>query len=172
MACLEPEGVMEQEERYLRILPTVESYEISDGKLRIFAGTRVLVFKATDNGEVPTQGFSVEISCDSSIESNHISLDFAPEIEVNDSLTVTLCSNPTTGFDWEEAEISDKTVLEEESRQFVSPEAENVVGGAGKVIWTFKALKKGTTRVSIDYSRPWEGGEKGHWTFKIAVVVK
>ena len=44
MGCLEPEGVMEQEAQYLRILPDVESYEISDGKLRIVAGTKALIF--------------------------------------------------------------------------------------------------------------------------------
>ena len=46
------------------------------------------------------------------------------------------------------------------------------VGGAGKEIWTFKALKKGTSTVSMEYSRPGEGGEKGHWTFVAAVIVK
>lgn len=116
------------------------------------------------------KGAPIEISCDDFMNNNHISKDV--EVTTGSSFTLTLCSNPTTGFDWEEAEIGDQTVLEEESREFVSPEAENIVGGAGKVIWTFKALKKGTTEVSIDYSRPWEGGEKGHWTFEMTVVVK
>ena len=46
MYCLEPEGVMEQEQRYLRALQSAESYEVGDGKLRITAGSQVLVFKA------------------------------------------------------------------------------------------------------------------------------
>jgi len=43
MACLEPEGVMEQEDKYLRILPDVDSYEISGGKLRMVAGAKALI---------------------------------------------------------------------------------------------------------------------------------
>ena len=45
-------------------------------------------------------------------------------------------------------------------------------GTAGQEIWTFKALRPGTSTISMDYSRPWEGGEKGEWTFKLTVVVK
>ena len=46
MYCLEPEGVMEQETQYLKILQTAESYEVGDGKLRITAGSQILVFSA------------------------------------------------------------------------------------------------------------------------------
>ena len=46
MACLEPEGVMNQETRYLQALYTVDSYELRDGKLRLNADGQVLVFRA------------------------------------------------------------------------------------------------------------------------------
>jgi len=46
MYCMEPEGVMEQETQYLRLLSAVESYEIIEGKLRIIAGSQELVFNA------------------------------------------------------------------------------------------------------------------------------
>ncbi|MFC1983316.1 protease inhibitor I42 family protein, partial [Chloroflexota bacterium] len=45
-------------------------------------------------------------------------------------------------------------------------------GTPGQEVWTFKALKKGTTTVFMEYSRPWEGGEKGEWTFNLTVTVK
>jgi len=45
-------------------------------------------------------------------------------------------------------------------------------GTPGKEVWTFKTLKKGTTEVSMEYSRPWEGGEKAEWTFDLVVTVK
>ena len=35
-----------------------------------------------------------------------------------------------------------------------------------------EALKKGTTSLSLEYGRPWEGGEKGVWTFELIVTVK
>ena len=122
------------------------------------------------------KGTPIEISCDDFMNDNHISKNV--EVTTGNSFTVTLCSNPATGFDWGEAEIGNQTVLEEESREFVPPECRSnkyaigIVGGTGKVAWTFKALEKGTTEVSIDYRRPWKGAEKGHWTFEMTVVVK
>ena len=116
---------------------------------------------------------SVEVSCDDFMKQQHISQE--AEVAVDGSLTVTLCSNPTTGFQWSEsAQISDQTVLEQVDHKFVPPpeRPEPVEGEAGKEVWTFKALKKGTTEVSLEYSRPWEGGEKATWTFVLTVTVK
>ena len=94
-------------------------------------------------------------------------------MSVGDSFTVTLCSNPTTGFQWEEAVISDESVLELASHQFVGPESQPPPppGTPGQDVWVFKSLKPGASAISIDYSRPWEGGEKGEWTFVLNVVV-
>lgn len=114
---------------------------------------------------------SVEVSCDDFIKLQHISQEV--EVAVDGSLTVTLCSNPTTGFLWvESAQISDLTVIQQTSHKFVPPEETGVAGAAGKEIWTFEALKKGTSTISMEYSRPWEGGEKGEWTFVLTVTVK
>ena len=118
---------------------------------------------------------SVEVSCDDFMKLKHISQEV--EVAVDDSFTVTLCSNPTTGFLWSEsAQISDQTVLQQTGHEFVPPEAKGdkppAPGTAGKEIWTFKALKKGKSTISMEYSRPWEGGEKAEWTFALTVVVK
>jgi len=112
---------------------------------------------------------SVEVSCDD-FSQEHISKQV--EVAAGGTVTVTLCSNPTTGFEWESARISDQTVIQEVSQCVVSPEAEGLVGAPGQEAWTFKALKKGTSTVSMAYSRPWEGGEKGVWTFNLTVTVK
>lgn len=113
---------------------------------------------------------SVEVSCDD-FSQEHISKQV--EVAAGGTVTVTLCSNSTTGFIWSEtAQISDQSVLQQTDHKFVSPEAEGLVGAAGKEVWTFKALKKGTSTVSMEYSRPWEGGEKGVWTFNLMVTVK
>jgi len=45
MYCMEPEGIMEQEQEYLTILQDAESYEIEDDQLQIVSGDKVLVFK-------------------------------------------------------------------------------------------------------------------------------
>jgi len=115
---------------------------------------------------------SVEVSCDDFIELQHISQEV--EVAVDGSLTVTLCSNPTTGFQWESPQITDQTVLEQIDHKFVSPESEPPPppGTPGQEVWTFKALKEGESTISIAYSRPWEGGEKAAWTFALTVVAK
>ena len=118
---------------------------------------------------------SVAASCDDFTKNQHISKEVA--VPVDGSLTVTLCSNPTTGFEWaESAQISDQTVLQQTGHKFVAPTAKGdeppAPGTAGQEVWTFKALKEGTSTISMEYSRPWEGGEKGEWTFELTVTVK
>ena len=45
MACMEPEGVMDQETQYLTALRTTDGYEIVNGKLRIFSEEYELFFR-------------------------------------------------------------------------------------------------------------------------------
>jgi heat shock protein HslJ len=46
MYCMEPEGVMDQEQQYLEILQAAESYSIEDGELQINCGNQVLIYTA------------------------------------------------------------------------------------------------------------------------------
>ena len=96
------------------------------------------------------------------------------EIEINHPslLTVSLASNPTTGFQWEEVKIGDSSVITEYEHEFVPPEATGVVGASGKDVWTFEPLGRGTSTLIFEYSQPWEGGEKDEWTLGLTVVVK
>jgi inhibitor of cysteine peptidase len=122
-----------------------------------------------------SSGTTVEVSCDDFMEDNHITRQV--EVSTGETFTVTLCSNASTGFQWvEPAQVSDKGVLRQTGHEFIAPEEEDgelpAPGTAGQQQWTFEALRKGTTEVSMEYSRPWEGGEKGAWTFTLTVVVK
>lgn len=112
----------------------------------------------------------VSVDIDDFMEQKHISEEV--EVAVDGTLTVTLGSNQTTGFKWELAEITNESVLEYVDDEYVPPEDKEVMGAAGEEIWNFKALKKGTTEVSMEYSRSWEEGEKAEWTFVLTVVVK
>ena len=115
----------------------------------------------------------VSVDIDDFMEQKHISKEV--EVAVGKSFTVALCSNPSTGFQWTEiAQISDQTIVQQTDHKFISPESEPPPppGTPGQEMWTFKALKKGTTEVTMEYSRPWEGGEKGEWTFKLTVIIK
>ena len=114
---------------------------------------------------------SIEVSCDEFMNVNHISKEV--EINAGDSFKVTLCSNPTTGFEWSEsAQIGDQTFVKQVNHRFAAPKNKQLAGAAGQEIWTFRALKEGTTTISMEYSQPWEGGTKVEWTFELTVVVK
>jgi inhibitor of cysteine peptidase len=117
-----------------------------------------------------TSATSVEVSCDDFGKQPHMSKQI--NVAAGNTFTVTLCSNATTGFEWSEsAQISDTTIVQQTGHEFVSPET-SLVGAPGNEVWTFKALKEGTSTITLEYSRPWEGGEKGEWTFNLTVVVK
>jgi len=94
------------------------------------------------------------------------------EVAAGGSVTVTLESNASTGFQWELVSISDEAVLEKVANTYEAPEDTGMVGAPGKEIWTFSALKKGTSTISMEYSQPWLNGTKAAETFDLTVVVK
>jgi len=117
------------------------------------------------------KGTLLEASCDDFTKQNNITRNV--ELTYPGSLMVSLCSNPATGFQWNEsADINDPSVMQQYEHNYVSPEAAGVVGASGKDILTFNPLKNGTCTITMEYSRPWEGGEKGVWTYTIDVTVK
>jgi inhibitor of cysteine peptidase len=124
----------------------------------------LLACSAAAAGQAP-----VEVSCDEFASGRQISRE--AEVRVGDTVKLSLCSNPSTGFKWEEAVISDPAVLEQVDHKYVDPAA-GTVGAAGREEWTFKILKAGTAAVALAYSRPWAGGEKAEWTFDLKVVAR
>ena len=116
---------------------------------------------------------SVEVSCDEFASANHTSREL--EVVAGDLLMVTLCSNPTTGFEWSEtANISDTSILEQVSHEFISPQSDPPPppGTPGQEVWVFRALEEGTSTVYMEYSRPWQGGEEAVWIFELTVTVE
>jgi inhibitor of cysteine peptidase len=147
-----------------------ESMEVSKMKLRMIPVFAMLILSLWLAACVPSTGTSVTVSCNDLQSQPHVSKQMT--VATGNTFTVTLCSNATTGFQWSEsAQISDQTVVQQTGHEFVSPENTGVVGAPGNEVWTFKALKKGTSNITMDYSRPWEGGEKGAWTFNLTVTV-
>jgi len=119
---------------------------------------------------------SINASWDNFIEEQHISKEV--EVPVDGSLTIALYSNPTEGRQWSEPpQISDQTVLREVDHRYEPARALGCMppppGTGGKEVWTFKALEKGMSTISMEYTHPWEGGEKEPMlTFVLTVVVK
>ncbi|MFC1953683.1 protease inhibitor I42 family protein [Chloroflexota bacterium] len=46
MACMEPEGIFEQEQQYFKILQTAEGYQVQEKRLQIKCGNEILIFTA------------------------------------------------------------------------------------------------------------------------------
>ena len=117
---------------------------------------------------------SIEISCDEFYENPHLTKSI--EVGVGDEIVVNLCSNASTGFQWIEiVDISDPGILEQISHEYISPPEKGEPpppGTPGSQMWTFKALKEGESVLSFEYSRNWEGGEKGAWTYVLTVEVR
>jgi inhibitor of cysteine peptidase len=118
--------------------------------------------------------YPVSISAEDFNKEAHISRQV--EVKTGEVFTVALDSNATTGFRWtEQAIIADGNILKQTGHEYIAPRANDdtkpVAGMSGIEEWTFKAGVAGTTKVTLSYDRPWEGGEKGVRTFQLTVVV-
>jgi predicted secreted protein len=127
----------------------------------------ILLFACSGKG-------SIEVSCDDFQEDHHRTEDI--EVKVGDEFTMTLCSNPTTGYQWSKgAVISAIGIVGQVGHEYVAPgegDEPPAAGTAGEEIWRFVALAVGDSSISVEYSQPWDGGEKGTWTFVLNVIVK
>ena len=140
-------------------------------KMKIIALTTLLLvpFSLSSCLIVTSQLINVDISCEEFRENpNGITDDF--QIETGDKITIKLCSNPTTGFQWN-YEMSGDDALMEEDHDFEEATGD-MVGASGIEVWTFEGTAQGTTVVLMEYSQPWEGGTKKEWTYRMNVTVQ
>ena len=83
--------------------------------------------------------------------------------------SLTLESNPTTGYQWRLAKPIAGSCVALVTNQFVRPSSK-LTGAPGRETWKFKALQPGETVIALEYVRPWEkGGEPAQ---KTKVVVR
>ena len=93
-------------------------------------------------------------------------------VKPGDVVTLTLVSNPTTGYSWQVMDV-DKAILvqngEPEYKQ--SPGSEGLVGAGGTETFQFKVVGNGETSLNLGYMRPWESVPPIQ-TFSIKVVAQ
>ena len=117
------------------------------------------------------------LACSSSAAPKELSVDIASSgkevtLAAGGTLTVTLESNITTGYSWNEnANIGDKTVMQQTNHKY-QPPATPIPGAGGKEVWTFKALKAGQSTISMEYRRPFEPTAAPAETFSLTLVVQ
>ncbi len=86
----------------------------------------------------------------------------------NEEFEVSLPETRTAGYHWSIAEMGGPT-LELLSEKTI-PNAAGV-GGSGHHIWSFRAASPGETRLTFEYSRPWEKAPKPARTFTLKIRV-
>jgi inhibitor of cysteine peptidase len=117
------------------------------------------------------------LACSSSAAPEELSVDIASSgkevtLAAGGMLTVTLESNITTGYSWNEnANIGDKTVMQQTDHKY-QPPATAIPGAGGKEVWTFKALKAGQSTISMEYRRPFDPTAAPAKTFSLTLVVQ
>lgn len=73
-------------------------------------------------------------------------------LAVGNTLTVKLGSNYSTPYRWAIAtKIGDPTIVKQTGHEFVQPTSDRL-GAPGTEVWTFTALKPGTTTIATSYS--------------------
>ena len=75
------------------------------------------------------------------------------EVEMGKTFTISLTSNPTTGYSWQPEFDSD--FLELANREF-TPDPSPLVGAPGVETFEFPPLKLGEVTLTMMYKRPWE----------------
>ena len=71
---------------------------------------------------------------------------------VGNTLTVKLGSNYSTPYRWKiDTKIGDSTILKQTDHRFVQPTSE-ALGAPGTEVWTFEALKPGSTTITTSYA--------------------
>lgn len=86
-----------------------------------------------------------------------------------DFLTISLEGNPTTGYQWQVAQL-DTTILEQSGDPEFTPAATGL-GSGGVFTFRFHALQAGQTTLVLAYSRPFEAAPPLQ-TFTLTVKIK
>jgi len=93
------------------------------------------------------------------------------EIKVGGEIVITLDGNPSTGFTWE-ANNLDASMFEQVGEPAFNSSNPGLVGSGGTLTLIFKALKAGSSTLTLVYHRPWETGVDPIDTFTVTVIVK
>ena len=72
------------------------------------------------------------------------------------ALKLILDANPTTGYQWVLNGVEGDSVKKDSSAYKPAAAASGMVGGGGVDVWNFTAEQAGTSKVILDYKRPWE----------------
>jgi inhibitor of cysteine peptidase len=86
------------------------------------------------------------------------------------SFTISLDSNPSTGYQWVFANPPDPRYVALLSNEYIPPPAPARIGQSGKQVWRFQALRRGKTTISLKYCHPWDESDCAN-AFYVSVTI-
>jgi inhibitor of cysteine peptidase len=82
------------------------------------------------------------------------------EVHTGDIIRITLESNITTGYSWENADKVDKDILALDANDYVpDPNPEELDGVGGDTVIVYRALKPGKAEIDLVYLQSWAPSE-------------
>ncbi|ENB9666957.1 protease inhibitor I42 family protein [Pseudomonas putida] len=93
-------------------------------------------------------------------------------LQVGQILTLTLPSNPSTGYRWRVQDAASSVLHSVGSEVYSAPEEEGVVGSAGVSTWRFQASNSGDAQLVLTYQQPWAADVAPVQTFDCKIIVR
>lgn len=88
------------------------------------------------------------------------------------SLSLSLASNPSTGFRWEIKEPAANTLRSLGPELYTPDSNDEVVGAGGTSVWRFVAQTPGQERLLLTYQQPWDTQAAPAQQFDCTIIVK
>jgi formylglycine-generating enzyme required for sulfatase activity/predicted secreted protein len=139
-----------------------KSYTATTPGLPGGGGTEHWIFRATAPGNTnltfqymrPWEGTPIQVHvCRVTVEAPADTEKIS--VAVGKEFKISLESNPSTGYSWSLAE-SLPSWLELVDKTYIATDP-GMIGGGGTEYWTFRATASGSTNLTFQYMRPWEG---------------
>ncbi|RWU22388.1 peptidase inhibitor I42 [Pseudomonas alkylphenolica] len=93
-------------------------------------------------------------------------------LEIKQTLTLTLPSNPSTGYRWLVQNPASGILRSLGPEVYSHPEDAGVVGSAGQSVWRFQAQAAGEGHLLLVYQQPWAPEVRPVQTFDCVITVK
>jgi inhibitor of cysteine peptidase len=119
--------------------------------------------------DAPAAAAAVTIDCDAFAATPQATA--SVDAPAGSAVIVNLCSNPTTGFRWDDPVSSDPSIVSVGGWTYQAPAAD-AAGAPGTEVLTLVAGMTGKATVTASYGQPWDGGQKDAWTLTLDVVVR
>ncbi len=93
-------------------------------------------------------------------------------LQVGQVLTLTLPSNPSTGYRWRVEKPAANVLRSLGPEVYSAPEEEDLVGNAGVSTWRYQASGTGDGQLVLVYQQPWAADIAPVQTFDCKIIVR